>query len=82
MVLLAKCFSELKMFDLAIDILNETEEQIPEMNEAKKETLYNLGIVYGLSGSNDKSLECMKRIYKKDCTYRDVAQRVEESYKA
>jgi tetratricopeptide (TPR) repeat protein len=82
MVLLAKCFSELKMFDLAIDILNETEEQIPEMNEAKKETLYNLGIVYGLSGSNDKSLECMKRIYKKDCTYRDVAERVEESYKA
>lgn len=82
MVLLAKCFSELKMFDLAIDILNETEEQIPEMNEAKKETLYNLGIVHGLSGSNDKSLECMKRIYKKDCTYRDVAERVEESYKA
>lgn len=82
MVLLAKCFSELKMFDLAIDILNETEEQIPEMNEAKKETLYNLGIVYGLSGSNDESLECMKRIYKKDCTYRDVAPRVEESYKA
>ena len=82
MVLLAKCFSELKMFDLAIDILAETEEQIPEMNEAKKETLYNLGIVHGLSGSNDKSLECMKRIYKKDCTYRDVAERVEESYKA
>jgi len=81
MVLLAKCFSELKMFDLAIDILNETEEQIPEMNEAKKETLYNLGIVYGLSGSNDQSLECMKRIYKRDCSYRDVAQRVEESYK-
>jgi hypothetical protein len=24
----------------------------------------------------------MKRIYKKDCTYRDVAPRVEESYKA
>jgi len=82
MVLLANCFSELKMLDLAIDILAETEQQIPEMNEAKKETLYNLGIVYGLSGSNDKSLECMKRIYKRDCTYRDVAARVEASYTA
>jgi hypothetical protein len=82
MILLASCFTELQMFDLAIDVLTETEEQIPEMSPAKKETLYSLGVVYGLCGSHDKSLECMKRIYKRDCSYRDVAERVEKSYKS
>ena len=82
MILLASCFTELQMFDLAIDVLTETEEQIPEMSQAKKETLYSLGVVYGLCGSHDKSLECMKRIYKRDYSYRDVAERVEKSYKS
>ena len=52
------------------------------VSQAKKETLYSLGVVYGLCGSHDKSLECMKRIYKRDYSYRDVAERVEKSYKS
>lgn len=82
MILLARCFQEMKMFDLAIGILTETEQQIPEMNTSKKEALYNLGIVHQLNGNPDESLECMKRIYKRDCNYRDVAARVEASYTA
>jgi hypothetical protein len=52
------------------------------MDGIKKDIVYDLGLVYGRMGNADKSLDCMKEIYEVDYGYRDVAQRVEESYKA
>jgi hypothetical protein len=51
------------------------------MDAMKKEILYNLGLVYEQLGEQKKSLNCMKQIYQADYGYKDVARRVESSYK-
>jgi hypothetical protein len=47
----------------------------------KKEIVYNLGLVYAQTGALEKSLDCMKQIYEADYGYKDVAERVESSYR-
>ena len=42
---------------------------------------YNLGLVYEQMGEREKSLAAMKQIYEADYGYRDVAERVESSYR-
>jgi hypothetical protein len=51
------------------------------MDAIKKEIVYNLGVVYEKMGEREKSLNCMKQIYEADYGYKDVAERVESSYK-
>ena len=50
------------------------------MDATKKEVLYELGLIYAKTGDKEKALECFKQIYENDYGYRDVAQRVEQSY--
>ncbi len=80
MNLLGCCYSELEMLDLAMKQLEEASSEILSMDAMKKETMYNLGLVYERMGEREKSLACMKQIYEVDYGYRDVAQRVESSY--
>src|SRR6266498_3222334 len=80
MNLLGCCYSELEMLDLAMKQLEEASKEIVSMDAMKKETMYNLGLVYERMGEREKSLACMKQIYEVDYGYRDVAQRVESSY--
>jgi Flp pilus assembly protein TadD len=80
MNLLGCCYSELEMLDLAMKQLEEASREILSMDAMKKETMYNLGLVYERMGEREKSLACMKQIYEVDYGYRDVAQRVESSY--
>jgi hypothetical protein len=47
----------------------------------KKEIVYNLGLVYEQMGEAEKSIACMKQIYEADYGYKDVAPRVESSYR-
>ena len=51
------------------------------MDATKKEIVYNLGIVYEMMADLEKSLACMKQIYETDYGYKDVARRVESSYR-
>jgi tetratricopeptide (TPR) repeat protein len=81
MNLLGRCYSELGMLDLAMKQLEEASTEILSMDSMKKEILYNLGLVYDQLGAREKSLNCMKQIYQADYGYRDVAKRVESSYK-
>jgi hypothetical protein len=69
------------MLDLAMKQLEEASREILPMDAMKKEIVYNLGLVYERMGDGDKSLNCMKQIYEADYGYRDVATRVESSYK-
>ena len=80
MNLLGCCYSELEMLDLAMKQLEEASREILSMDAMKKDTMYNLGLVYERMGEREKSLACMKQIYEVDYGYRDVAQRVESSY--
>jgi tetratricopeptide (TPR) repeat protein len=81
MNLLGCCYSELGMLDLAMEQLEGASREIVSMDVMKKEILYNLGLVYEQLGEPEKSLNCMKQIYQADYGYKDVAKRVESSYK-
>jgi Flp pilus assembly protein TadD len=81
MNLLGVCYRELGMLDLAMKQFEDAAKEIVTMDATKKEIVYNLGIVYEKMGANEKSLNCMKQIYEADYGYKDVAERVESSYK-
>jgi len=81
MNLLGCCYSELGMLDLAMKQLEEASKEILSMDAIKKEIVYNLGLAYERVGDKEKSLNCMKQIYEADYGYKDVATRVESSYK-
>jgi tetratricopeptide (TPR) repeat protein len=81
MNLLGRCYGELGMLDLAMKQLEEASREILSMDAMKKEILYNLGLVHERLGEQEKSLNCMKQIYQADYGYKDVARRVESSYK-
>jgi tetratricopeptide (TPR) repeat protein len=80
MNLLGRCYTERKMFDLAANILSAAASELTQMDNVKKEIVYNLGLVYEKMSQEEKSIECMKQIYEVDYGYRDVAERVESSY--
>lgn len=80
MNLLGKCYSEMRMFDLAASTLSTAASELLQMDSTKKDIVYNLGLVYEKMGQKEKSIECMKQIYEIDYGYRDVAARVEGSY--
>jgi tetratricopeptide (TPR) repeat protein len=81
MNLLGRCYRELGMMDLAMKQLEEAAREILSMDAMKKEIVYNLGLVYAQTGALEKSLDCMKQIYEADYGYKDVAERVESSYR-
>jgi len=80
MNLLGQCYTAKGMLDLAVKQFQEAASEILAMDATKKEILYSLGLVFEKMGKKDDSLKCMKDIYEVDYTYRDVAQRVEQSY--
>ena len=75
------CYRELGMLDLAAKQLEEAAREILAMDATKKEIVYNLGIVYEMMAEPEKSIGCMKQIYEIDYGYKDVAKRVESSYR-
>jgi tetratricopeptide (TPR) repeat protein len=81
MNLLGVCYRELGMLDLAMKQFEDASNEILSMDAMKKEIVYNLGLVYDQMGEQEKSLNCMKQIYEADYGYKDVAKRVESSYK-
>ena len=81
MNMLGRCYRDLGMLDLAMKQLEEASQEILAMDAMKKEIIYNLGLVYERMGEREKSLGCMKQIYEADYGYKDVARRVESSYK-
>src|SRR6266404_1166989 len=81
MNLLGVCYCELGMLDLAMKQFEDAAREIVAMDPMKKEIVYNLGIVYEKMGEREKSVNCMKHIYEADYSYRDVAERVESSYR-
>lgn len=80
MNLLGKCYTERGMYDLAASTLSTAAGELLQMDNVKKDIVYNLGLVYEKMDEKEKSIDCMKQIYEVDYGYRDVAERVEGSY--
>ena len=81
MNLLGRCYRELGMLDLALKQFEDAAKEILPMDAMKKEIVYNLGLVHEQMGEREKAIACMKQIYESDYGFRDVAQRVESSYR-
>lgn len=77
---LGRCFILKNMPDMAASQLAAAASEMVAMDATKKETLYDLGLVYEKMGKKDEYMKCMKDIMEVDYGYRDVAQRVESSY--
>ncbi len=73
-------FMQRGMLDFAVKQLALAENELPVMDDLKKEIVYNLGLAYEATNASEKALDQWKKIYEVDMGYRDVAGRVEASY--
>ncbi|HEV7869575.1 MAG TPA: tetratricopeptide repeat protein [Chthoniobacteraceae bacterium] len=80
MSLLGRCFVQKGMFDMAAVQFKSAASEMVAMDTVKKDTLYDLGLVYEKMGRKEEYLQCMKDIMETDYGYKDVAHRVESSY--
>lgn len=80
LLLLGRTFDAKGMSDMAIKQLTDANSELTVMDKVKKEILYELGLIHEKVGNKDDALGCFKQIYEVDYGYRDVAQRVEQSY--
>jgi tetratricopeptide (TPR) repeat protein len=80
MSLLGRCFVLKGMTDMAANQFVAAANEMTAMDTVKKDTLYELAMVYEKMGKKDDYLKCLKDIIEVDYGYRDAAQRVEQSY--
>lgn len=80
LLLLGRTFKAKGMYDLAIKQLSDALEDLLGMDGTKKEVLYEKGLIHIEMGDAASALDSFKQIYEVDYGYRDVAQRVEQSY--
>jgi tetratricopeptide (TPR) repeat protein len=80
MSMLGRCFVLKGMLDMAATQFKGAASEMLAMDNVKKDTLYDLGLVYEKMGKKEDYLQCMKEIMESDYGYKDVAQRVESSY--
>jgi tetratricopeptide (TPR) repeat protein len=77
---LGRCFVLKGMLDMAANQFQSAASEMSAMDIVKKDTLYELGMVYERMGRKEEYLKCMKEIMEVDYGYKDVAARVETSY--
>ena len=80
MSMLGRCFVQKGMLDMAATQFKSAASEMLAMDIVKKDTLYDLGLVYETMGKKEEYLQCMKDIMETDYGYKDVAKRVEQSY--
>ncbi|VGO22993.1 tetratricopeptide repeat protein [Pontiella sulfatireligans] len=74
---LARAFKAKAQLDIAKEQLGVALEELPSMDETKKEVLYELGALCEETGKPSEAMKCFKEIYSVDIGYRDVASKVE-----
>ena len=80
LLLLGRTFDAKGMHDMAVKQLSDANADLHAMDNTKKEVLYELGLIHEKTEDRAAALECFKQIYEVDYGYRDVANRVEQSY--
>ena len=78
--LLGRCFVHKGMLDMAASQFQTAVSEMSAMDAVKKDTLYELGLVYQQMGRKEEYLKCMKDIMEVDYNFKDVAARVESTY--
>ncbi|MDZ8117380.1 hypothetical protein [Pontiella agarivorans] len=77
LIYLGKAFYEKGQADIASEQFEKALAELPDMNETRKEVLYELGVLRMQTGEPEKGTALLKEIYTFDIGYRDVAERIE-----
>ena len=77
---LARCFKAKKLFDLAVAQLNTAKAELGQMDDTKKDVIYELGSCLDLMGKPDLAIAEFKAIYSEDIGFRDVADKINAFY--
>lgn len=77
---LGRCFVLKGMMDMAASQFEAATKEMVAMDAVKKDTLYDLALVYEKMGQKEKYLEALKAILEVDYSYKDASERVEKSY--
>ncbi len=80
MLYLGRAYRTKGIYDLAIEVLVQARDEMPIMNDLKKEVTYDLALCYRKNGNVDKAVAEYKTIYSNDIDYRDVSQIINEYY--
>ena len=78
---LARCFQEKGQPDIAFEQLQKAASELTLMDETKKDVVYEMGVLAEQMGRKDEAIAFFKEIYSVDIKFRDIAQRIESSYK-
>lgn len=79
--LIGLCFEEKNVLDIAARQLEKAAGSLSDVNDTKKSILYDLGRVYEKMHEDQKALDKYKEIYEVDISYKDISQKIEQSYK-
>jgi len=77
---MGKSFKARKMFDLAVSQFQNAKTEAPQMDDTKKDILYELGDCYEKMGKKEEAITEYKMIYSEDIGYRDVADKINAYY--
>ena len=78
---LGLCFKQKQQYDIALEQMEKAASELTLMDDTKKDIVYEMGLLLELMGQNAKAVERFKEIYGVDIRFKDVAQRIEKSYK-
>jgi tetratricopeptide (TPR) repeat protein len=75
------CFKAKQQFDIAREQLEKAASELHTMDDIKKDIVYDLASVCEAMGDKAKATEYYKDIYSVDISYKDIAAKIEGSYK-
>ncbi len=78
---LARSFRAKGQTDLAIMQLEAALDQLPVMDDSRKNVLFELGEIVEAGGNTDKAFAYYKEIYGADIGFRDIGAKMERIYK-
>ncbi len=80
--LMAQCFRNKSMNDMAVEQLKTALELLPSMDQQKMDVYYLLGELCEADGALDEASKYFKEIYRADVTYKDINDRIQRIYAA
>jgi len=79
---LGMCFMQKAQYDMAKEELGKAADELPQMNDLKKEIYYQLGTLLEKTGNFTEAAEkYYKEVYQADIGFKDVAAKIERAYK-
>ena len=73
---LGQCFQQIGLHDLAVEQYSKAIEETPQMDNLKKDLIYNLGVAYESMGEQEKAVAEFKKIAAVDFGFRDVRTKI------